>query len=534
MKTQVLQGKNLEYDITTIKITLDASATPAKPLLDLIQSFHPIFMDAYDVIDDTIIIRSKLPHLWKEKAEPFNKLATGVWTEEETKKFLLEEVIKRQVNSMSTIPLLYTAHKLGYETTQFYTAEGLSESRINSIDRHYVIGIGQESQIVVSSANSKDSHIAQKSQKDKYTTNTVLDRLCLPIAKWQVISSREQLKDVIPGFPKPFVLKPCGLTGGSGVSTGLNTVEQAEHAYDLAHEAIYKKERPTWQQKIMIQQQVEGEDYRLLVINGKFMVATKRIPAYVIGDGVSNIKQLIETTNSDPRRDVTNPAHTLKPIVFDQMLTDYLAEQNLSFEYVPAKDEKVRVRKPASMSLGGLTEDFTELVHPQIRAIAESIAQTLHAFTVGVDLFCKDVSKPLTIENGSILEINTMPEMYLNIFPAIGRQYDDVLEYYVKSLIGDKPKTKKVVLVGTAENPVPAIGTPEFTELLSANGITKEDRVGIYRGGATYIGDTLISSSLESWRAIESLKINSSLSAIVLVYESTDEVKEVGYGFDNL
>lgn len=516
--------------MTTIKITLDAK--PVTSLLDLIKSFHPIFMDGYDVIDNTVIIRSKLPHLWKEAAEPLNKQATGVWSEEETKKFLLEEVIKRQVNSMSTIPLLYTAHTLGYETTQYYTDGRFTGARTSSTDRNYVIGIGHESEIVVSAASSKDSHISQKTQKDKIMTNRVLDRLGLPIPKWVEVESKDQLKELIPDFPKPFVLKPGGLTGGSGVSTGLTTLAQAEHAYDLAHEAIFSKVRSTWQQKIIIQQQVSGEDYRILVINGKFKVATKRIPAYIIGDGVLNIEQLIEKTNSDPRRNIYNPAHTLKPIVFDQMLKDYLDEQNLSFDTIPAKDEKVRVRKPASMSLGGLTEDFTDKVHPQIISIVESIAQSLHAFTAGIDLFCKDVSQPLTLENGSILEVNTMPEMYLNIFPAMGRQYDDVLEYYIKSLVGGKPRTKKIVVVGSPEKPIPQIDTAQFNELLMKAGVTAEDRTGIYRAGGIYINSILINSGLETWRAVEALKINTSLSAIVLVYESIDEVKENGYGFD--
>ncbi len=39
----------------------------------------------------------------------------------------------------------------------------------------------------------------------------------------------------------------------------------------------------------MIQEQVPGEDYRLLVIDGKLEVVTKRIPAFVIGDGKHTI-----------------------------------------------------------------------------------------------------------------------------------------------------------------------------------------------------------------------------------------------------
>ena len=98
----------------------------------------------------------------------------------------------------------------------------------------------------------------------------------------------------------------------------------------------------------MIQEQVQGENYRLLVIDGKLEIATKRIPAFVIGDEQKNIKQLIEETNNDPRRDTTNPAHTLKPIIIDKPLEECLKEQKLSLKDTPEKNEKIYVRKQES------------------------------------------------------------------------------------------------------------------------------------------------------------------------------------------
>ena len=98
----------------------------------------------------------------------------------------------------------------------------------------------------------------------------------------------------------------------------------------------------------MIQEQVQGSedgsDYRLLVIDGKLKVCTRRIPAFVIGDSKSNIKELIDELNKDPRRNVSDPSHILKPIVFDEPLDSFLAKQNLTLESVPNKDSKIYVR----------------------------------------------------------------------------------------------------------------------------------------------------------------------------------------------
>ncbi len=192
----------------------------------------------------------------------------------------------------------------------------------------------------------------------------VIERLGLPIAKWQTIDDEKDLKEVFDKFEKPVVIKPTGLTGGSGVSVGIKTLEEAKKAYSLAKKMIAGKIRKTWQTKIMIQEQLQGEDYRLLVINGKLKIATKRIPAFVTGNGKYTIKELIEETNKDPRRDITKPTHILKPIEIDEQLLDYLKEQKLSLEIVPEKDQIIYVRKVASIARVEL-QNFYDSVSPR-------------------------------------------------------------------------------------------------------------------------------------------------------------------------
>lgn len=525
MHVQVLQGINLENPITTIKITLDAA--PKTELLDLIKSFHPLFMEDYSIDAKNISIRSKLPHLWRETAVALNNEATGEWTHSFAKKYILEMVVAKLIKSMSTIPILYAAHTLGYETIPFYhdteIFTGFGNSKYN---RYYSIGIGQESSISISSASSKDAYIAHNIQRDKWLTNTVLNRLQLPVAKWSLIDSENHLKQVFENFSKPVVIKPVGLTGGNGVSAGITSLNAALEAYRYAEKIIKDKKRQPWQTKIMIQEHVEGEDYRLLVIDGKLEIATKRIPANVTGDGKKTIKELIEETNMDPRRDILNPTHVLKPIVFDEPLHKYLKEQKLSLSDIPAKDRVIFIRKEASMSRGGITEDFTDQVNPQIKYIAETMAKTLRAFILGVDILCKDISKPLGKENGSIIECNTMPEAYLNAFPTIGKQRKGIGEKIIQSLVDIERPTKKIVFLGGDLKKVKSI--------IKMTLQTEEETVGLYSGGGIYVNEQILKENLETWKAIEALKLNASLSAIVLHYKDLKEVEENGLGFDSV
>ncbi|MBD3329441.1 hypothetical protein GF357_03030 [Candidatus Dojkabacteria bacterium] len=533
MKVQVLQGLNLQSQITTTIIEFDTKPSEhVISILEQIRDYHPIFMTKYEATDNSVYIESKLPHLWKVVAPVLNELTTEKITREEAEDFILTKAIKYQVLSMSTIPLLHTAHELGYETTQFFIREGLKPKPGSLYNRYYTIGVGRGSQITVSIASSRDAYISQKTQKDKWLTNTVIPRLGLPIAKWQVVESKEELAEVFKDFPKPFVLKPTGLVGGHGVSINIDTIEKAFRAYDAAEASINRKDRPLWQRKIMIQEQVEshgGEDYRILVIDGKMEIATKRVPAFVMGDGEHSIKELINEINKDPRRDIKNPTHTMKPIVIDEMMHDYLGDNNLTVEYVPQKDEKVRVRLPASMSQGGVTQDVTDQVHPQIKAVVESLAASIHAYTLGVDVMCLDITKPLTRENGSIIEINTMPEAYLNLYPTYGKEYAHVMKTYIEKLMRDN-KCAKIVIAGVQDLDTVAIDKM----VREKNKFHSDENVGVYKSGAIYINKETINSELETWEAIQALKINASLDAIVLVYEDIEEIEQYGFGFDNV
>ncbi len=391
-------------------------------------------------------------------------------------------------------------------------------------NRYYTLGCGKGSQITGSIASSKDTHMAQKIQRDKWTTNTVIQRLNLPVHKWQIIKTKKDLENIWGEFSKPVVIKPTGLTAGKGVSVGIDTLEKAINAFDYAKETVQRDNRPSWQKKIMIEEQIKGEDYRLLVINGKLEIATKRIPAFIIGDGKNTIEQLIITENLNPKRDTKNPAHILKPIVIDRPLLQYLEDQNLTLQFVPKKDEKISVRKVASMSQGGITEDFTDLVCNEIKILVESIARSIHAFTLGVDVMCLDISKPLTKDNGSILEINTMPEAYLNIHPVLGKQRDYVSDIYVDQLLAENV-CKRYVVIGQSKDDIPTLLRRKFT-------IKKDQTVGEIIDDRYYINGILINDGKEKWQSTEAIKCNSLLDVIILHYRNWEEVKEYGFGFD--
>lgn len=531
---KTVQGLNLESPTTYVQIDDVEDSKDLRKLLDLIKSFHPIFIESYRFENSKLTISSKLPALWRESADRIVKLSKEEINYKEAKDYILNTVIRMQLKSMSTIPLLHIAHQKGYETTLTVSDEGIipsvSEGFGYKWNRYYTLGCGKGSEVTASISSSKDSGFAINIQRDKWATNKLLERMGLAIPKWDIIATKEDIDKVWDKYSKPVVIKPTGLTGGHGVTVAINTKKQAYKAFEYAKEKINIKPRKPWQEKVMIQEQAQGDkngaDYRLLVINGKLKVCTKRIPAFVTGDDKHTIEELINEENKDPRRDITNPVHILKPIEIDEPLISLLEKNNLNLNSIPKKNKRIYLRNVASMSRGGITEDYTDKVSPEIKSIVESIAETMHVFTLGLDIICNDISKPLTKENGAILEVNTMPESYLNIYPVIGKEQTDALDYYIEQLLKNN-RTQKIVVIGKPQDDIP-------TYLRNKKVISKESNVGLYNENKIFVNNCLFNDDIKTYKAIEALKINGLLDTIIFQYRDFEEVREHGLGFDRI
>lgn len=166
----------------------------------------------------------------------------------------------------------------------------------------------------------------------------------------------------------------------------------------------------------------------------------------------------------------------------------------------------------------------------EIKYVVESIASSIHAFTLGVDVLCKDISKPLTKENGAILEVNTMPEAYLNFFPVLGEEREYVVETFVKKLLKEN-QTKKIVAIG---NTLPDILTLLSEKSLWGSYFSKKDVIGEYKDGYMRINGLEINDGLEKWKAVEALKVNASLDGIIIHHRDWEAVKSDGLGFNNI
>ena len=142
-----------------------------------------------------------------------------------------------------------------------------------------------------------------------------------------MVRTEEGLKEAIEKFGYPLVIKPIDGNHGKGNTTNITTWEQAVKAFEAAKE---------YGRSVIVEKFITGFDFRILVINYKFICAALRTPASVIGDGEHTIQWLIDETNKDPRRGYGHEK-VLTQITIDQFTQKMLDDKGYTLGNSSAK-----------------------------------------------------------------------------------------------------------------------------------------------------------------------------------------------------
>lgn len=172
------------------------------------------------------------------------------------------------------------------------------------------------------------------------------------------------------------VVKPARGEQGRGISVGLETIADVEAAVEHAR---------AFCDRVVVEQMVEGEDLRLIVIDFKLVAAAIRRPAQVVGDGQSTLRELIERQSR--RREAATGGESSIPI--DGQTEKCLAKAGLSLDDVAPENRTITVRKTANLHTGGTIHDVTGVVHSRLVEAAVRAARAIDIPVTGIDLMVK-------------------------------------------------------------------------------------------------------------------------------------------------
>jgi D-alanine-D-alanine ligase-like ATP-grasp enzyme len=198
------------------------------------------------------------------------------------------------------------------------------------------------------------------------------------------------------------VVKPSsGTGGGRGIMTGIRS------RWDLARAAAAAA---VYGDQILIEEHLEGDNYRLLYLDGVLIDSFVRRPPNVIADGRSTILRLVQLANAARLRHGSGLSQDLLTIDLDMRRT--LEKRGLSLHSIPAEGTVVTLKTVINENCGSDNTSATHLLCDSVIADGSKAARAVGVRLAGVDIITTDPGAPLAESGGAILEVNTPPNYY--------------------------------------------------------------------------------------------------------------------------
>ncbi len=270
------------------------------------------------------------------------------------------------------------------------------------------LGEGVFQRRIKTAETDETSAIAESIATDKQFTRTLLASAGVPVAKGRLVTDPIDAWIAAEEIGLPVVIKPRDANHARGISLDLRDKISIYNAYDWA-----KVDGET--EEVMVEQYIEGEHHRLLVVGDQMVAAAKGQREFVIGNGYDTIEELVAEINRDPRRGeyYTDQLGVLK---LDPAALIELKKQNVTPETILKSGQQILVRH-----VGDLIEDVTDRVHPTTASIAVLAAKVVGLDVAGMDLVARDISQPLSDQRGCIIEVNAGPSLAHHVEPLVGK-----------------------------------------------------------------------------------------------------------------
>jgi len=375
--------------------------------------------------------------------------------------------------------------ELGPSTQSIVSAaerRGVPWSRLN--DESLVqLGYGRERRYVQAAMTDGTSAVGVEIAGDKDLTKALLERASIPVPRGRIVRTPDGAVSAAEELGGKVVVKPLNGRQGKGVSLNLSGAEEVMFAFEVAKE---------FSREVLVEEQLEGRNYRVLVVDDKIAAASERVPCNVRGDGVHTVAELIEIENKNPLRGAGHEKPLTKIRHDDPILLAFMRKEGWSMDDVPENGETVMLCAGINLSTGGTARDVTDEIHPTVARLCVRAAATLGMDICGVDLVLEDIARPVS-ENprGGVIELNAAPGLRMHQFPTEGEPRD-AGESIVRMLYpeGSAGRIPLIAITGTnGKTTVTRMIDHALSESGVVTGMTTTD--GIWIGGELVVeGDT--------------------------------------------
>lgn len=187
-----------------------------------------------------------------------------------------------------------------------------------------------------------------------------------------------------------------------------------------------------WWPTTVVEQYLEGRNYRVLVAQGEVVSVLERFSPFVEGNGVDTISQLIDTENSIREQMGLYPC--IKPLQKGKVTQGYLQRSGLTLESIPAAGEVVKLFYRISLAPGGVVKTIDKSTIPDVNnELFKHILTLFKANILGVDvIFEQGIDVDYREQRCILLEVNSRPYLKMHAVPRYGKK--DNLQPHIERL----------------------------------------------------------------------------------------------------
>ncbi len=282
---------------------------------------------------------------------------------------------------------LFTAHGPEWELNPYAEIivkealrRGIGVDVIDSEAGYFALTHGGRSIVCRESLSELTTAVAMSRCDDKRVTRRLLKNAELRVAAQRSVGLKKDNDAFLKRF-KRIVVKPVRGEQGAGVVVDIRTPKDLDQAIEYASSKYHE---------LLLEEYIEGEDLRVIVIDYQYVAAAVRKPPEIVGTGRNTVEQLIQKASR--RRQAATGGESTIPI--DEETKRCVRQSGYRMKSILPAGENLLVRRTANLHTGGTLHDATSLLHPEIIEACEKASKVIGIPVVGFDLIVPAINQP--------------------------------------------------------------------------------------------------------------------------------------------
>lgn len=268
---------------------------------------------------------------------------------------------------------------------------GIGIEIVDSLAGYFALTLGGRRIVCRESLSELTTAVAMSRCDDKAVTQRLLKRAGLRVPEQVAYQAIDQAEAFLSRHGR-IVVKPARGEQGAGISVDVRDPDVLEQAVQRARKIC---------EVVLLEEFVEGDDLRIIVIDFEVVAAAVRRPPQICGTGQHTIRHLVE--GQSRRRRAATGGESSIPI--DDETERCVGAAGYTLDSTLPQGEVLTVRKTANLHTGGTIHDVTPELNPDLADAARAAARALDIPVTGLDFIVPSVSGP----DYAIIEANERP-----------------------------------------------------------------------------------------------------------------------------